>query len=106
MESIKLQELLDEARSKAMAIVTQKNPELSETERHEIAESVGIGALKYADLSSNRTQDYIFNWERLLSFEGNTAPYLLYAVARINSLFRKAGIDPEAPIEGASPPET
>ena len=105
-ESIKLQELLDEARSKAMAIVTQKNPELSETERHEIAESVGIGALKYADLSSNRTQDYIFNWERLLSFEGNTAPYLLYAVARINSIFRKAGIDPEAPIEGASPPET
>lgn len=105
-ESIKLQELLDEARNKALTIVTEKNPELSEAERHEIAESVGIGALKYADLSSNRTQDYIFNWERLLSFEGNTAPYLLYAVARINSIFRKAGINPEAPIEGASLPET
>lgn len=102
-ESIKLQQLLDEARSKALAIVTEKNPELSEAEKHEIAESVGIGAIKYADLSSNRTQDYVFNWERLLSFEGNTAPYLLYAVARINSIFRKAGMDPEADIEGASP---
>ncbi len=105
-DSIKLQELLDEARSKARAIVEAKNPELSETEKHEIAESVGIGALKYADLSSNRTQDYIFSWERLLSFEGNTAPYLLYAVARINSIFRKAGMDPETPIKDASLLET
>ena len=55
--------------------------------------------MKYADLSSNRTQDYVFNWDRLLSFEGNTAPYLLYAVARINSIFRKVGIDPEAPMK-------
>lgn len=105
-ESIKLQELLDEARNKAMAIVAEKNPELSESEKKEIAESVGIGALKYADLSSNRTQDYIFSWDRLLSFEGNTAPYLLYAVARINSIFRKTGLNPEAPIENASPLET
>jgi arginyl-tRNA synthetase len=105
-ESIKLQELLDEARNKAMAVATKKNPELSETEKREIAESVGIGSLKYADLSSNRTQDYIFSWERLLSFEGNTAPYLLYAVARINSIFRKAGMDPEATIEAASPLKT
>ena len=105
-ESIKLQELLDEARNKAMAIVTEKNPELSDDEKREIAESVGIGALKYADLSSNRTQDYIFSWERLLSFEGNTAPYLLYAVARINSIFRKAEIDPDKPITHASPPDT
>lgn len=105
-ESIKLQELLDEARSRAFAVVTKKNPSLSEEERHLIAESVGIGALKYADLSSNRTQDYVFSWDRLLSFEGNTAPYLLYAGARINSIFRKAGVDPDAQIEGASPLET
>ena len=105
-ESVKLQELLDEARNKAMAIVIEKNPELSETEKCEIAESVGIGALKYADLSSNRTQDYVFSWERLLSFEGNTAPYLLYAVARINSIFRKAGMAPEAITQEASPLET
>ncbi|MGJ8639820.1 MAG: arginine--tRNA ligase [Opitutaceae bacterium] len=105
-ESIKLQELLDEARRRAFDVVTEKNPDLSEEERHEIAESVGVGAMKYADLSSNRTQDYVFSWDRLLSFEGNTAPYLLYAVARINSIFRKVGVDPEAPIEGASPIET
>ena len=105
-ESIKLQALLDEARSRAYEVVTEKNPDLDESERREIAESVGIGAMKYADLSSNRTQDYVFNWDRLLSFEGNTAPYLLYAVARINSIFRKVGIDPEAPIEGASQLET
>jgi arginyl-tRNA synthetase len=105
-ESIKLQELLDEARNRAFDVVTEKNPHLDKAERFEIAESVGIGAMKYADLSSNRTQDYVFSWDRLLSFEGNTAPYLLYAVARINSIFRKVGVDPEAPIEGASQPET
>ena len=105
-ESIKLQELLDEARNRAFDVVTEKNPDLEEAERREIAESVGIGAIKYADLSSNRTQDYVFSWDRLLSFEGNTAPYLLYAVARINSIFRKVGVDPEAPIEAASQAET
>jgi arginyl-tRNA synthetase len=105
-ESIKLQELLDEARNRAFDVVTEKNPDLDEAERREIAESVGIGAIKYADLSSNRTQDYVFSWDRLLSFEGNTAPYLLYAVARINSIFRKVGVDPEAPIEAASQAET
>jgi arginyl-tRNA synthetase len=105
-ESIKLQELLNEARRRAFDVVTEKNPDLPEEERRLIAESVGVGAMKYADLSSNRTQDYVFSWDRLLSFEGNTAPYLLYAVARINSIFRKVGVDPEAPIEGASPLET
>jgi len=105
-ETIKLQSLLDEARERALAVVTEKNPDLSEIERQAIAEAVGLGAIKYADLSSNRTQDYIFSWDRLLSFEGNTAPYLLYAVARINSIFRKVGLDPDAPIEGASPLET
>jgi arginyl-tRNA synthetase len=105
-ESIKLQALLDEARSRAFDVVTEKNPDLPEDERRQIAESVGVGAMKYADLSSNRTQDYVFSWDRLLSFEGNTAPYLLYAVARINSIFRKVGLDPEAPIKGASQLET
>lgn len=105
-ESIKLQELLDEARARAYEVVTKKNPEFPEQERKAIAESVGIGAVKYADLSSNRTQDYVFSWERLLSFEGNTAPYLLYAVARINSIFRKAEIDLSEPLIGASPIET
>lgn len=105
-ETIKLQALLDEACERALAVVTEKNPFLAEEERKGIARAVGIGALKYADLSSNRTQDYVFDWDRMLSFEGNTAPYLLYAVARINSIFRKAELDPSNPIEGASPLET
>ena len=105
-QTIKLQALLDEARERAFQVVTEKNSELSEAERCSIADAVGVGALKYADLSSNRTQDYVFNWDRMLSFEGNTAPYLLYAVARINSIFRKAGIDPEAPLPQASSLET
>lgn len=105
-ESIKLQELLDEGRERAFAVVNEKNPDLPEAERKEIANAVGIGALKYADLSSNRTQDYVFNWDRMLSFEGNTGPYLQMQIARINSIFRKAGLDPDAPIEGASPLST
>ena len=105
-ESIKLQTLLDEARERALAIVNENCPGLSEAERKEIASAVGIGALKYADLSSNRTQDYVFSWDRMLKFEGNTAPYLLYAVARINSIFRKARVDPDTAFEGASPIET
>jgi arginyl-tRNA synthetase len=105
-KSIKLQALLDEARSRAFTVVSEKNPELPESERRIIAESVGVGALKYADLASNRTQDYVFNWDRMLSFEGNTAPYLLYAVARINSIFRKAGQSPNEIINDASPLET
>lgn len=105
-ESIKLQTLLDEACERALAVVTEKNSDLPEAERQAIASTVGIGALKYADLASNRTQDYVFDWDRMLSFEGNTAPYLLYAVARINSIFRKVGLDPESPIEGAGSLET
>ncbi|MGB0414214.1 MAG: arginine--tRNA ligase [Coraliomargarita sp.] len=105
-ETIKLQALLDEARERALAVVKEKNPDLSEEEQAEVAEAVGVGALKYADLSSNRTQDYVFNWDRMLSFEGNTAPYLLYAVARINSIFRKCELDPDTEITGASPLET
>ncbi|MFU8847644.1 MAG: arginine--tRNA ligase [Opitutales bacterium] len=104
--TIKLQDLLDQARERAFGVVTEKNAELPEDERRSIAEAVGIGALKYADLSSNRTQDYVFDWDRMLSFEGNTAPYLLYAVARINSIFRKAEAEPEADFAEASPLET
>lgn len=94
--SIKLKDLMREAVERSFAVVTEKNGELAESERHEIAEVVGLGAIRYIDLSQNRTSDYIFSWERMLSFEGNTAPYLLYAVARIHSILRKAGVDPEA----------
>ena len=92
-ESIKLQLLIDEAIERALKVVTEKNPSLPAEEQRTIAKAVGIGALKYADLSSNRTQDYAFDWDRMLSFEGNTAPYLLYVIARINSIFRKADLD-------------
>ena len=91
-ESIKLQSLLDEAIERALKVVCEKNPELPLDEQNNIAQAVGIGALKYADLSSNRTQDYVFDWDRMLSFDGNTAPYLLYVIARINSIFKKADL--------------
>lgn len=89
--TVKLIDLLDEAQQRAFDLVTQKNPDLDEASRKSIAKTVGIGAVKYADLSKNRTSDYIFNWDTMLSFEGNTAPYLQYAYARIQSIFRKAG---------------
>jgi arginyl-tRNA synthetase len=91
--TVKLVDLLVEAEERAFSLVTDKNPELGEAERHDIARTVGIGAVKYADLSKNRNSDYIFNWETMLSFEGNTAPYLQYAYARIKSIFRKAGAE-------------
>lgn len=104
-ESVKLCELLDEAVSRAHALLADRD--FTEEERGLVAEAVGLGAIKYADLSSNRTQDYVFSWERLLSFEGNTAPYLQYAGARIHSIFRKAGLDPQTTdFAGASAPET
>jgi arginyl-tRNA synthetase len=97
--TIKLIDLLTEAQQRAFDLVTQKNPELDEESRRNIAQKVGIGAVKYADLSKNRTSDYIFNWDTMLSFEGNTAPYLQYAYTRIQSIFRKAGeIDKHAKI--------
>jgi arginyl-tRNA synthetase len=89
---VKLNDLLDEAVARAYAIVGEKNPDLTEAERQDIADAVGIGAVKYADLSKNRTSDYIFDWDQMLSFDGNTAPYLQYAVSRIASLFRRAGL--------------
>lgn len=92
-ESIKLQSLLNEAVNRALKVVSEKNPNLPKDEQMKIAQAIGIGALKYADLSSNRTQDYMFDWDRMLSFEGNTAPYLLYVIARINSIFKKAACE-------------
>lgn len=89
--TVKLIDLLDEAEQRAYALVKAKNPELDETELRQIARAVGIGAVKYADLSKHRTSDYSFNFELMLSFEGNTAPYLLYAYTRVASVFRKLG---------------
>src|SRR5690606_7102697 len=89
--TVKLVDLLDEAEQRAYALVKGKNPELDEAELRSIARAVGIGAVKYADLSKHRTSDYSFNFELMLSFEGNTAPYLLYAYTRVASVFRKLG---------------
>lgn len=94
-ESVKLMEVLDEAVERARKVVDEKNPELPEAERAKIAEVVGIDAVRYADLAQNRTSDYQFSWDKLLSFEGNTAPYMLYAVARLNSLFEKLNRSPQ-----------
>jgi len=88
-----LVELLDEAIERAEAAVREKNPALDDQERAEVAAQVGIGALKYADLSSDRNKDYVFDWARMLSFEGNTGPYLQYASARIGSIVRRAAAD-------------
>lgn len=87
---VKLVELLDEAVKRAYALVSEKNPDLSNEEKETVAHHVGIGAVKYADLSKNRTSDYVFEWDTMLAFEGNTAPYMLYAFARIRSVLRKA----------------
>ena len=90
--TIKLMELLHEAEERAFILIGEKNPDLTESERREISKVIGIGSVKYADLSLNRTTDYVFSWDKMLSLEGNTAPYLLYSYARIKSLFRRAEI--------------
>lgn len=90
---VKLVDLLDEAVTRAFDLVSSKNPDLEEAERRHIAEAVGIAAVKYADLSKNRTSDYLFDWSSMLSFEGNTAPYLMYAYARIKTLLAKQAVD-------------
>jgi arginyl-tRNA synthetase len=90
-ETVRLEDLLDEAEERAFSVVSEKNPELEVARRREIARVVGLGAIKYADLSQNRQSDYIFSWDRMLSLQGNTAPYLLYAYTRIRSIFRKGG---------------
>jgi len=112
--TVKLMDLLDEAEKRALALVTQKNDEdvaagraeeFSEEQRGDIARIVGIGAVKYADLSQNRTSDYVFTWEKMLSLQGNTAPYMQYAYARVRSIFRKGSHEAEALRQSAGPVE-
>ncbi len=95
-DAVKLVELLDEAVERAAAAVADKNPDLDDAARAEVARLVGIGSVKYADLSTDRIRDYVFDWDRMLSFDGNTAPYLQYAHARICSIFRRADLDRDA----------
>jgi arginyl-tRNA synthetase len=92
-ETIKLSDLLDEAVERAAVLISQRESNLSDSAKQQVAETVGIGAVKYADLSKNRTTDYIFDWDTMLSFEGNTAPYLQYAYTRVKSIFRNAKQD-------------
>lgn len=91
--TIRLTDLLDEAQERARNLILEKNPEMDEDELNNLARVVGIGAVKYADLSKNRTTDYIFDWDLMLSFEGNTAPYMQYAYTRVISIFKRADID-------------
>ena len=91
--TVKLADLLDEALERARRLVAEKNPDMPADELEKLANAVGIGAVKYADLSKNRTTDYIFDWDNMLAFEGNTAPYMQYAYTRVLSVFRKSGLD-------------
>jgi arginyl-tRNA synthetase len=98
-EPVRFVDVVDEAVERATASVKEKNPDLPDDEQIEIGRMVGIGALKYADLSTDRVKDYVFDWDRMLAFEGNTAPYLQYAHARIRSILRKV------PASRRPPPE-
>jgi arginyl-tRNA synthetase len=89
---VKLKALLDEAKERALAVVTEKSPDLPANDRNHIAWVVGIGAVKYADLSQNRTTDYVFSWSKMLALTGNTAPYMQYAYVRVQSIFRRSGL--------------
>jgi arginyl-tRNA synthetase len=101
-EPVRFIDVIDEAIERGMAAVAEKNPDLPAEQRERVGKAVGIGALKYADLSTDRIRDYVFDWDRMLSFDGNTAPYLQYAHARICSIFRRAGID-RADVRGPLP---
>ncbi|MBB5110382.1 arginyl-tRNA synthetase [Micromonospora echinospora] len=105
--SVKLVGLLTEAVQRATALARERNPELSEAEAAEVGRAVGIGAIKYADLSGDRHKDYVLDWERMLSLDGNTAPYLQYAYSRVRSIFRRAGAAarPDAEVTLAEPAE-
>lgn len=105
--SVKLVGLLEEAVARATALARERNPVLGEAEATEVGRAVGIGAIKYADLASDRHKDYVLDWERMLSLDGNTAPYLQYAYSRIRSIFRRAGAAarPDAPVSLAEPAE-
>ena len=94
--TVKLADLLDEALERARRLVAEKTPDMPADELEKLANAVGIGAVKYADLSKNRTTDYIFDWDNMLAFEGNTAPYMQYAYTRVLSVFRKADTDESA----------
>jgi arginyl-tRNA synthetase len=107
-DTVKLADLLDEAVSRASAIVADKNPDLDPAVQAEVARAVGIGAIKYADLSSDRIKDYVFAWDRMLATTGDTAAYLQYSYARIQSIFRKGGVTAArtgAPIKVVEPAE-
>lgn len=106
-DTVKLKDLLDEAEERAYSLVSEKNPTLPEEEKKYIARAVGIGAVKYADLSKDRLSDYVFSWDKMLALDGNTAPYLQYAYARIRSIFRKGSVAelPEVPISPSEPAE-
>lgn len=97
---VKLIDVLDEATRRAFTLISEKNSTMPEQQQLKVAEVVGIGAIKYAELSKNRTTDYIFDWDSMLSFEGNTAPYLQYAYTRIRSLFRKRPTQENSPVYG------
>lgn len=99
-ESVKLAALLDEAVERAAAVVSEKSSDLSDEEAAAVARAVGIGAVKYADLSNDRVKDYVFDWDRMLAMDGNTGPYMQYAIARIRSIFRRAETDGGATLEG------
>ena len=101
-DTVKLAALLEEAVERAAKAIAQKNPDMPEQERAQVAHMIGIGAVKYSDLSTDRVKDYVFDWERMLSFDGNTAPYLQYAHARMCSIFRRAGIERES-VRSVSP---
>ncbi|GAF79893.1 unnamed protein product, partial [marine sediment metagenome] len=94
--TVKLQDLLDEAISRARTIVDENSPDLPEQQRQAVGQAVGIGAVKYADLSHNVASDYRFSWDKMLAMDGNTAPYMMYAYARIRSIGRKGGIEYES----------
>jgi arginyl-tRNA synthetase len=100
-ESVKMADVLDEAIARARKIVDKKNPELAEADRAAVAEAVGIGAIKYFDLSNNRVTDYRFDWDQMLALNGNTAPYLQYAYARVRSIFRKGEVSEAAGAVGS-----
>ena len=105
-ENVPLRELLEEACRRARKIIEEKNPDLSEAEKIDVAQKIGIGAVKYADLSQYRMTDYVFSWDKMLSLQGNTAPYLQNAYVRIRSIFRKAGESPVATLLGGVREET
>ena len=108
-DTVKLADLLDEAVDRAAKVIADKNPDMPEAERRDIARIIGLGAVKYADLLPNRQGDYVFSWEKMLSFQGNTAPYLQYSYVRIRSIFRKAADLPvtshQSPVTFTEPAE-